>query len=647
MYNNISGDELAELRATLLHGIEAVRGVSGPKIDIIILLKLAQIFCKRSHESSKLSERNFLEARTEALFKYGVYLIRMQNSGRSSNESFRKLFKYSSGGSQQEVDTEIDQLTEEAITFLAGRYFKNSEYEECIEDLSGIKLPFATYFQAEACRKITELSNTPKKNKRVYLEKARDYLAQTLDLLNKPNIDKNHPLKSIVDTDIKRLQQESRKLETNHSFNDSFVSASNTSRNEQFDLNESTSRARRDIAPVIINNNENVEKLIREMMASLTLLKDDVADIRVCVQAIEDKQKKSQNDTASVDPLEDYYLLEDDLQQAAAGGYMNNTSMFANMSRTPNQSQLNSFQTHQQSFGIHQDPAAAAVAALNMNNSSGLYRGWYNFVEIISMLFYVKSLLFIDLYNGLYNGIVHPNSYAAAVNTLPNSSTTPNRNTPQQLQLQRGNYQTGPFTVPYGSELLGNYNMMTPQLQQYSGYLPQQQQQLQQQIQTQNISTLPNVPQAQPLLQQALTIQSNSNVGMQQAQEVATVQPLPNINQQQVLKSWNTTFNNAPVEKGPPVNVVITSSDPLPAHTTVTTVAQSSLSVTIPPQHIKNTVVTPTPPSKANPAITAALQDIPINQKMPNSGPKIDSTEKNTASATPSITQQKNIFGKN
>lgn len=366
---------MAELRATLQHGIEAVRGISGPKIDVIILLKLAQIFYKRSQESSKLAERNFLEARTEALFKYSLFLIRVQTSGRSSYDSFRKLFKYNSGGSQQEVENEIDQLTEEAITFLAGRYFKNNEYEECIEDLSGIKLPFATYFQAEAYRKIIELSNTPKKNKRAYLEKARDCLTQTLDLLNKPNIDKNHPLKSIVDTDIKRLQQESRKFETNHSFNDSFVSASNNSRNEQFDLNDSMSRTRRDVAPVIINNNENIEKLIREMMSSL-------ADVRDRIQGIEEqlqKQKKGQNDTGSVDPLEDYYLLEDELQQAAAGGYLNNTSMFTNVSCTPNQSQLNSFQAHQQSFGMHQDPTAAAVAAaaaLNMNNSSGLFRGW-------------------------------------------------------------------------------------------------------------------------------------------------------------------------------------------------------------------------------------------------------------------------------
>lgn len=214
--------------------------------------------------------------------------------------------------------------------------------------------------------------------------------------------------------------------------------------------------------------------------------------------------------------------------------------------------------------------------------------------------------------------------------------------------MQRGNYQTSQYTVPYGSDVLGNYNMITPQLQQYPAFLGHQQQQQpqQQQIPAQNISVLPNISQPQPLLQQALAVQPNPNLGLQQSQEALGAQPLPNINQQQVLKSWNTTFNNAPVEKSPPVNVVITSSDPLPAHTTITTVAQSSLSVTIPPQHIKNNVVTPTPPSKANPTITAALQDASANQRAPSTGTNIDSVEKNTPSVVPSITQQKNIFGK-
>lgn len=196
-------------------------------MDLIILLKLGQIFYKRAQGTTRTVERGFLESRTEALFKYSLHMIRMQNSNRTM-DPFRRLFKYTVANNQTEIDTETNSLAEEAITFLAGRYFKNNEFEECIEDLSGIKLPFATYFQAEAFRKMTEIANTPKKNKRAYLDKARDYLSQTLELLDAPNVDKNHPLKVIVDGDIKRLQQEARKLETNQSLNESFVSANGT-----------------------------------------------------------------------------------------------------------------------------------------------------------------------------------------------------------------------------------------------------------------------------------------------------------------------------------------------------------------------------------------------------------------------------------
>jgi E3 SUMO-protein ligase RanBP2 len=80
------------------------------------------------------------------------------------------------------------------------------------------------------------------------------------------------------------------------------------------------------------------------------------------------------------------------------------------------------------------------------------------------------------------------------------------------------------------------------------------------------------------------------------------------LNSPSVLNTWTNTFNaspiipqqqappqipvvqpiiqNKPVEKAPPVNVVITSSDPLPAQNSFVT--QPPLSVTIPPQHIKN-----------------------------------------------------------
>lgn len=327
---------------------------------------------ERAQDTHKLVEKTAMETRAVELIRSSLSLLRDQNSDRSKNDSFLRLFHYQIGNQSLSIDKEVNELIEEAIAFLADRHFRNHEFGECIADLEGIRSPFATYFQAEASRKIAELANTQKKDKRAYLEKAKYYLTRTLDLLDGSNIDKNHPLKSIVQSDFKRLQQESRRVETNQSFNDSFVSASNNSRSDQFqDLDDSESHGqRRDVivtappTPVIINNNENIEKLIREMMSSLTLLKEDVADVRDRVQGIEEQLQKKNTDLGSVGVLDDY-LTEEDFQQAIGSAPWNNTSMFTNVSRlnTPNQSQLNSF-PNQQSFGS-QDVSALAAAALN------------------------------------------------------------------------------------------------------------------------------------------------------------------------------------------------------------------------------------------------------------------------------------------
>lgn len=63
---------------------------------------------------------------------------------------------------------------------------------------------------------------------------------------------------------------------------------------------------------------------------------------------------------------------------------------------------------------------------------------------------------------------------------------------------------------------------------------------------------------------------------------------------------FNRALNNQPVEKEPPANVVITSSDPLPKPA-VASVQPPTLSVTIPAQHIKSSLVPATePPSIAS-----------------------------------------------
>lgn len=370
VYNHISGDELAELRATLQYGIEAVRGFGGPRMDLIILLKLGQWLYQRAQDTTKTVERGFLEARIEALFKYSLSMLRMQSDSHSS-VPFRRLFKYATANNLYEIDMEINALAEEAITFLADRYFKNKDYEECIEDLAGIRLPFATYFQAESYRKMTELANTTKKSKRAYLDRARECLLQTLDLLDAPNVDKNHPLKSIVNEDIKRLHMESRKIETNQSMSDSFVSA-----NGRSDLDDSVVRVQREInstlsTPVVVSaNSERLERMIAEMMESLSLLKDDVSDIRTKVE-----QLSKQQDTKSLDPLDEYYDedRQDDTFLSNASMYPMYTNRMMSLQQQRNAAAL-MFSAGYQQLGMNQTAGLNPYQAAALANAAPMTR---------------------------------------------------------------------------------------------------------------------------------------------------------------------------------------------------------------------------------------------------------------------------------
>lgn len=107
-----------------------------------------------------------------------------------------------------------------------------------------------------------------------------------------------------------------------------------------------------------------------------------------------------------------------------------------------------------------------------------------------------------------------------------------------------------------------------------------------------------------------------------QSTNTATVNKTPNTNggtlfeqnlqHPAVISTWNATFNNAPVEKGPPVNVVITNSDPLPPQIN-SQATPAQLSVTIPAHHIKSNTQPAAPKQDASPIKTAAKigEDVP------------------------------------
>ncbi|KAI9579081.1 E3 SUMO-protein ligase RanBP2 [Glossina fuscipes] len=351
VYKNLSnGTDLAELRGTLQYGIEAIRGVNGPKFDMAIVFKLGQIFIERVSSNIKKGEKCLLEARAESICKYGLKLLKMHRKGLL--EGVPKYFTYAKFG---DVEKDLTNAAEDATSYLAGRYFERKEYEELIEELTGLQLPFASYWQAEAYRKLDQTSKTPKKMKRLYWEKTGECLKQTLTLLKSPNADPNHRLNSIIHDEI-RMPHLFNASHLNESCAEVYFSPQNNSsiyhdaedvfHRRQIDtppplsaLGSSQRGRRRDTTTSTESSKDadnTTECLIKQMSSTLILLKKEILEdlkpelqrvnkeivlMNEKITGLEQALKaagKSTNPPSrdeALNMLDDFYVIDDALQQ--------------------------------------------------------------------------------------------------------------------------------------------------------------------------------------------------------------------------------------------------------------------------------------------------------------------------------------------
>lgn len=512
MYKNINVENMAQLKATLQFGIEAVRGIDSPKIDLIILLKLGDILLLRSN-CCKPEEKRHLEIRVEYIYKFAMKMMK----NHEVMDSMR-LFKFITNN--YDFDQEVEQLTGSAIGYLSGVYFKRDEYKEFIDELTGVQNVWAHFFRSEAYRKLDELGKTPRKAKKFYTEKARESLIETLALLDKnENIDKDNPLRMRVEKDLKKLQYD---LSSSFCNNEEF-DLHNTSQNGYVDdeifhnASSSSFRGRRDMssyATMINHNHEKfseIESVIRKLNDLIISVKDDILSVRNDITSLKDDVLNIRGDITDLNvnkdattskALNDIYKSLEDLPW--------NMTYMMNMVSNPTGSVLSS--------------AARFPAANQMSTTQ-----------------------FNQMYNTAFP--IYPMQYPVTPSSRPPFSqisshyandsisfNTPIIATPQQQHQQQSHLSnTGPKSMLL--EALNTPTVLNTWNNTYN-------------------SALPTIP---------LTLQSSNNL----------------------IGSPNISTSSASANKESlPINVVITSSDPLPTQNTIT--AQPTLSVTIPPQHIKH-----------------------------------------------------------
>lgn len=547
IYKNITDVNLAQLKATLQFGIEAVRGIDSPKIDVIILLKLGDILLARSSTGDKLDDRRHYELRVEYIYKIAMRMLKNRESDQN-----RRIFKFAT--SNFDMDREVDQLTGNAVGHLSGIYFKREEFKEFIEDFARLQNPWAHFFRAEAYKKLDESSKTPKKSKKLYVEKARENLIETLALLdNNENVDKNNPLRMRVEKDLKKLQ-----YNLSSSFNDEleFHSSSQNGHGDEevFHNASSTSfRGRRDLSTSGVTHNYNekfleVENLIKKVTDLVVTVKDDVLCVRNDISDLKDEVLNIRGDIADLSvnretstskALGDVYKAIEDLT-------WNVTYMMSLMSNPAAGAPL----TPGQNARFPSNPIEAQLNQM-YNTAYPMYPLQYPTPSmmqrpppppVIQGQIPSGQLPFNAMGQNL---MMNPLSMQAGAQK---SSLMEALNTPSLLNTWNSTYNHQGMMTPPHQIMQPPPNLQTP--------------------------VIP-IPMAPP------------------------VQILP---QAQVSMPVHVPIQNKPVEKAPPVNVVITSSDPLPAQNSF--ISQPTLSVTIPPQHIKHA---PQPMFSQQPIVSSSV----------------------------------------
>lgn len=522
VYKNISGDSLAQLKATLQYGIEAVRGIDSPKIDVIILLKAGSILLARATACDKPDERRCLEQRVESVFKAAVRLLRSKD-----NDNCRKMFRFCT--TNLDEDREIDALVSTAIGYLSNVYFKRDEHKEFIEDFSGLNNAWASFFIAEAYKKLDESGKTPKKNRKLYAEKARENLMETIQLIeSNENFEKSNALRSRAERELKKISYDlSTSFNEDHEFHN--VSSNGHAEDEIFHNASATSfRARRNASGVTqVFNEKFVEidtmlKKMNELMIGVknevTGCRNDIGDLKDEIMNVRGELTDLAKDSKTVDGI---YKAFEELSWNVT--YMMNIVMPAAANPMAAAAAAGSIRFP------HQAPPPQVFAQPNFQ----IPPMQYPTPAMVQRLPQAPGMMFDPM-------MQQKNSLLEALNT------------PTLLSTWNSTYNT-----PHANNQPANLPQM------FANTAP-----------VQPVAAVPNAFPVQPP-QQPPTLANPPNL-------FSFPQP-----------------SKAQVEKTPPVNVVITCSDPLPTQNTF--ISQPTLSVTIPPQHIKHPAATKSVVSNVTP----------------------------------------------
>ncbi|RZC37236.1 E3 SUMO-protein ligase RanBP2, partial [Asbolus verrucosus] len=633
MYKNEYDPAVDQLRLTLVDGIKVVRCVDNA-LDVKLLVILAKAFAERAKNSTKQSEIEFNEARAELYWKSALPVLEKMKNNQAVSYPPNKLFNYRS---KDMPLTEICSHIETGKLFNATQLMKKKEYEKALRLFEVLKDPYASFHQAQIYKLMADQQmNQNKENVTsemrsqniILLSRARDCLYLTLDRLREPSVDQKHPLNGQLGTEIEKIERLLSRIDpdcTNRNecdgmsdenvssadsagdhyvtgytgHNTSYFNGIFASRAENHNNHSTPHRSdyfKREARP----SPERLDAQLRQLTASkdaainhiLEHNKIMVESHRTLVEELRSFKEAVNNLTSTVDELKSMKHSYEELKDIKKSVTELKTSI----------DELDNFKNV--SDMVYEMKKEIADLKKDINKTNQLSEeDIYGLTTDYGTDYNINSNL------AAYNSNLYPNYQARMPGTASLYGPHP---------LYPGMYPA--MAYAYGG--LG--------LPQTASGLPFSADQQLAGISGQDFRTIsaalsqvqPTVTYGQPLNQTTvpqttLGVNLLTGQGLSQTPTQSNLFRDPKITPSTTQSVYPTIsgvpITTTPANKAPPVNVVITTSDPLPS--TKTSTSQPVLSVTIPPQHLKGNI-----PSKSQPH----NYQIPLpTSTVPNTSPSV------------------------
>ena len=572
MYRQHEGcmNDIGEIRQELQRGLEVVRCIGNHGLHPNILVHLARIF---HHRAKTLKEKNpehcdipALEARYELYWAAAIPLLERLQNNQAIRNTTTKLFDYQG---KEMNNIELTNAMEEGRLLLVQKLIRNKEYERAIDALQVLKCPEASFEQGKVYKKLADdlvgclhkesITSETRSQRVIMLTKARNCFYLTLDRLRSPEVDQKHPLNSELFTHIADIENELKRIDPD-------LWRNGINKNDCDGMSEeSYSSAQSNDEIPVINTSMGIENSIhflqtpqrtvhRTPKQSSTPCRPQHHDIEFTRSRSEARPSPERLDAQ----IRQLLHLKENIMQTVMD--QNKVLMESNRIMMEKLEELKKEVADLRLETLKQRPPATAN-----HNLEDLYfleeenYGEYNYQNSAAQPPQNSSIpgnIFTQSPRHPYSSLVYPSG---------------------TLQGQAIGYYQGslPFNDPnhhISSLYAANVYPVPPMYPRHPV--------------DQTIGQIPKMPDS--VLQQTLfppvpPSMSNQHMPVQQMPMMSKIEPPK-------TDTMNTPTKNIPVNKAPPVNVVITSSDVLP--TTVPTV-QPMLSVTIPAQHrLGSTTVT-------------------------------------------------------